>query len=93
MDYQTSEHSLPDFMYALTLVSTILTNISSHNALTTLSDKKHYPIVQQAVYNFMNSNWANMAIATTYSTFTNVLMVVYWGSIDWVVSVVADIDL
>jgi hypothetical protein len=41
----------------------------------------------------MNSNWANMAIATTYSSFTNFLMVVYWGAIDYVVSIVADIDL
>ena len=84
---------MADLVYALTLMSTLFTNLSSYKVPTTPSDNNHHPIVKQAVYNFMNSNWANMAIATTYSTFTNFLMVVYWGAIDYVVSIVADIDL
>ena len=45
------------------------------------------------VYNFMNGPWGSMAIAYLYTNVTNLLMVIYWGTIDFFVSVVADIGL
>ena len=76
----------------LTVLTTVFGNFTDQST-TSQSASPHHPIVQGAVYDFMNSNWANMALATTYTNFTNFLMIVYWGSIDWFVSVVADIDL